>query len=226
MPKTFTCRRCLEPFDNEDNLDAHSQADPPCNAKTKDLEQEILHITQTQLIELKKRQKGVTVDDEARWNHTFRILFPDVPVSEIPSPCEYLTDSGNCSDTDFCQFKDHVTELGDAFSNPVVIDAFRHFAGQTLPSRITADIHERLWVQFMGQVPVNEAVLHGMIRNAIHEAFGEFLPGFMMPAPAPLEPIVDTPTPGPPTTEDFDVFLEANFGGSCFDSNFSGNGPA
>ncbi|KAK5663804.1 hypothetical protein OQA88_7 [Cercophora sp. LCS_1] len=175
MPKDFTCRRCLGTFDTEATLDSHSQANPPCKAKSKDIEREVLHVTQTQLTQLRRRYKGHGIDEKARWIHTFRILFPNVPDAEIPSPY-------------------HETELGDAFSNPVIINAFRQFAGQTLPSRIAADVNDRLRVQSLGQVPETGAALQDIIRDAIHEAFGEFLPGFITPDPRASHAVIEMPT--------------------------------
>jgi len=86
MPKNFTCRRCSKPFDTEAVLDEHSQEVPACQPKPKALDLEVLYITQTQLTQLRKRQKGVDV--AVHWVHVFQILFPDVPHNEIPSPCK------------------------------------------------------------------------------------------------------------------------------------------
>lgn len=207
--KNFTCRRCSEPFDTEAALDEHSQAIPACQPKPQALDLEVLHITETQVKKLRKRQKGV--DEEARWVHVFQILFPDVPRDEIPSPCERTIDLIQAN-TDV-RILDHESEIGGALSDPAVVDAFRQFAGQNLPPRIMADIDDRLRVQQMGPLPMNSMELQTIIRDAIYGVFGELLSGSTEPFPgpsqhgvsmsepasttAPTPHLISTPTPPP-----------------------------
>jgi hypothetical protein len=81
------CLRCRVIFDTETDLARHVKQEVRCDLRESPSEEETLFITQDQEKELKKRSSRKKGDKE-RWNNVFRVIFPDVPVDQIPSPCK------------------------------------------------------------------------------------------------------------------------------------------
>ena len=74
-------------FLTKQQLDDHLRQDVPCQVRVLS-EEESLCITYEQEQQLRKRaRKGKGKDDE-RWVSIFRMIFPDVPEHQIPSPCK------------------------------------------------------------------------------------------------------------------------------------------
>ncbi|KAI1266446.1 hypothetical protein F5Y18DRAFT_358626 [Xylariaceae sp. FL1019] len=76
------CPRCLVSFDTRECLATHLRELEPC-----DLLQDYKEpagVTPGQLEALKRRKSGMS--DEQRWIAMYKILFPDVPEDEIPTP--------------------------------------------------------------------------------------------------------------------------------------------
>lgn len=81
-----SCPRCRVVFDTDRLLALHLQEETPCELKKPLHEDEVLFITQEQERQLKKRTRN-TVNEE-RWIKVFQVVFPDVPIDRIPSPCK------------------------------------------------------------------------------------------------------------------------------------------
>jgi hypothetical protein len=85
LPK-FTCRRCYEGFESDDELVAHQRSDTPCRVK---VSHEREGIDEAQ--ERKLRARSATAKTEyQRWIDVYRILFPNDDPSTIPHPCKCL----------------------------------------------------------------------------------------------------------------------------------------
>jgi len=87
LPK-FTCHRCCEPFEVEEDLQLHARAPTPCQIREPE---PIDGFTQDQEKRLRSRKKkpGEELTEPEKWRAMYRILFPDVAEDDIPSPCEY-----------------------------------------------------------------------------------------------------------------------------------------
>ncbi len=85
MP-TYRCNRCFVAFGDEEKLREHNRAATQCEVQIAQLDEETIYICQAQATELRKRQRDV--QDEDRWVKVFQIIFPDVAIDKIPSPCK------------------------------------------------------------------------------------------------------------------------------------------
>lgn len=86
---TVKCTRCLVPFDSHEKLAEHLRAEIRCENKTPSPDEEIIYITPIQERELRKKKKNIL--EEERWFSYFRIIFPDIPDNQLPSPCKPKT---------------------------------------------------------------------------------------------------------------------------------------
>lgn len=88
LPK-FTCHRCCEPFDAEEDLQAHARAPEPCQVHDPE---PLDGFNQDQEKRLRSRKKtaGEELTEPEKWRQMYRILFPDVAEDEIPLPCEWM----------------------------------------------------------------------------------------------------------------------------------------
>ncbi len=86
---TFRCMRCQISFENEETLAEHHQTKTPCETKTPSSDEEIIYISSSQ--ERKLRKKKRYIEEEKRWFDCFRIIFPDVPGNQLPTPCKPKT---------------------------------------------------------------------------------------------------------------------------------------
>jgi len=80
----FGCPRCHEHFKEERYLDAHKQADPPCEVRQPDLLAGLDHAQYCQL-RSRKRTRGVSTLED-KWKEVYKILFPGTEEDDIPSP--------------------------------------------------------------------------------------------------------------------------------------------
>lgn len=81
------CPRCWEEFDEDDDLAYHLRTRPQhCLERDKP---ELNGFDSTQEIQLRSRT-GVPFDEEERWRHVYRILFPHDDHDNMPSPCESI----------------------------------------------------------------------------------------------------------------------------------------
>ncbi|KAF2471208.1 uncharacterized protein BDR25DRAFT_367959 [Lindgomyces ingoldianus] len=82
--RIFQCPRCSSPYPTPESLKSHQQRSEPCSPR----ERQFFAINQDlwELIEMwaKKRAKPGTREDQ--WKALFRVVFPNVPESQIPSP--------------------------------------------------------------------------------------------------------------------------------------------
>ncbi|KAK3346466.1 hypothetical protein B0T25DRAFT_279112 [Lasiosphaeria hispida] len=156
----FRCTRCLDAFDDEDKLTEHLRADPPCDIKTEPPEEETIYISKTQELALRKRKREVL--EEERWFNVFRILFPNFPAGQLPSPY-------------------HETLFQEQPANPANLDEFRAFLLQELPSRIASGVNEHLRIQPPGaQI---ERDMTELIRSTMQEVMEDYRPILASPRP-------------------------------------------
>ncbi|KAH8893068.1 hypothetical protein GQ53DRAFT_840774 [Thozetella sp. PMI_491] len=86
----YQCKRCGEPFQDEVDLNGHLRAAKPCNLREMP---PLDGFDSKQEGELKSRKRVITgLSEVEKWKHTYRILFPLVPETEIPSPYYEYTD--------------------------------------------------------------------------------------------------------------------------------------
>ena len=74
-----------------------------------------------------------------------------------------------------------------------------HF-GQALSSRVTADVNNYLRIQVTGRFPGTVRDIQDVVREAIHDSFEEFLPGFRVSNPIASQSDTQEATPGPEST--------------------------
>lgn len=84
-PLPIRCRRCYEVFSSEEQLDAHSQSDQPCQ-RQQDVEfsepaLEGIGLSQERRLRCRKRSNKT---EEEKWGEVYMICFPDAP--GVPSP--------------------------------------------------------------------------------------------------------------------------------------------
>ncbi|KAL8365206.1 hypothetical protein RB595_004149 [Gaeumannomyces hyphopodioides] len=84
----YSCPRCCERFEAEDELSTHARAPEPCEVREPELHD---GFTQAQEKRLRSRKKDRAAGAEdlteaQKWRQMYRILFPDVREEEIPSP--------------------------------------------------------------------------------------------------------------------------------------------
>lgn len=90
----YSCPRCCERFEAEDELSTHARAAEPCEVREPELHD---GFTQAQEKRLRSRKKDRAAGAEdlteaQKWRQMYRILFPDVREEEIPSPYYEDTD--------------------------------------------------------------------------------------------------------------------------------------
>ncbi|KAH6985853.1 hypothetical protein BKA56DRAFT_579251 [Ilyonectria sp. MPI-CAGE-AT-0026] len=163
---TYRCTRCLVSFEKEEDLIEHTRAEQRCENQTVSTEEETIYISQAQERALRKRLRNVP--EEERWVLVFQILFPDVPVNQIPSPY-YDIDSNSLA------------------LDLATLDEFRTFLVQELPARIVNDVNNHFRVLPEGSVMHSD--MTWILRDTIQEAMEEFLHG---PAPHDVDRVVDT----------------------------------
>ncbi|KAI0875669.1 hypothetical protein GGS24DRAFT_499620 [Hypoxylon argillaceum] len=80
----FRCLRCWEHFESEQNYFDHQRAPIPCELGERE---PIEGFNADQERQLKSRKKkGHVVSETEKWRAVFQILFPHVPIDDIPSP--------------------------------------------------------------------------------------------------------------------------------------------
>ncbi|EJT71581.1 hypothetical protein GGTG_10837 [Gaeumannomyces tritici R3-111a-1] len=84
----YSCPRCCERFEAEDELSTHARAPEPCGVREPELHDGFTQAQEKQLRSRKKdRAAGVEdLTEPQKWRQMYRILFPDVREEEIPSP--------------------------------------------------------------------------------------------------------------------------------------------
>ncbi|CZT43265.1 uncharacterized protein RSE6_03273 [Rhynchosporium secalis] len=85
--RIFLCNRCQEPFKTEPLLKEHGKGGQDCMWKERD--DYSTGCTDGQRLALLKKIPKIrnqTIDDGDKWRMKYRILFPNTPESEIPSP--------------------------------------------------------------------------------------------------------------------------------------------
>uniref|UniRef100_A0A8H7N7A5 C2H2-type domain-containing protein n=1 Tax=Bionectria ochroleuca TaxID=29856 RepID=A0A8H7N7A5_BIOOC len=83
QPK-YRCRRCQHIFTNDRDLLLHQQSMTPCERKNPEYV-EGFDEAQERLLKSRKRSKPKPTESE-KWRIVYKILFPHIPESEIPSP--------------------------------------------------------------------------------------------------------------------------------------------
>lgn len=79
------CPRCYRPFNDSDQVNYHLRNDIDCETRNiPDLSEEGCN-EKKEKIPRKRNQGG---SDEDKWKDMYRILFPGVSESDVPSPCE------------------------------------------------------------------------------------------------------------------------------------------
>lgn len=98
----YSCPRCCERFETDDELSTHARAPEPCEVREPELHD---GFTQAQEKRLRSRKKDRAVagtedlSEAQKWRQMYQILFPDVRAEEIPSPCKSAHD-----DKELCRF--------------------------------------------------------------------------------------------------------------------------
>ncbi|KLU91484.1 hypothetical protein MAPG_10002 [Magnaporthiopsis poae ATCC 64411] len=85
----YTCPRCCERFEAEDELSTHARAPEPCEVREPELHDGFTQAQEKRLRSRKKDRAGGGAEDlteEQKWRQMYQILFPDVRAEEIPSP--------------------------------------------------------------------------------------------------------------------------------------------
>ncbi|KAL8397041.1 hypothetical protein RB594_003946 [Gaeumannomyces avenae] len=84
----YSCPRCCERFEAEDELSTHARAPEPCGVREPELHDGFTQAQEKRLRSRKKdRAAGVEdLTEPQKWRQMYRILFPDVREEEIPSP--------------------------------------------------------------------------------------------------------------------------------------------
>lgn len=82
------CPRCQEQFDSEEEVTGHLNAPERCEKKPRKANEEGFDREQELRLRTKKRSKGEGSEEE-KWRAVFMVLFPNAPVSEVPSPCRF-----------------------------------------------------------------------------------------------------------------------------------------
>jgi hypothetical protein len=77
------CPRCYAMFDSDDELSNHLRAHP-CHISAP---QPIEGINKETERSLKKRSPALRLEED-KWRDTYQLLFPEVSLSDIPSPCK------------------------------------------------------------------------------------------------------------------------------------------
>ena len=79
------CPRCYTMFDSDSEFSVHLRSNP-CQISAP---QPIDGIDRETLVGLRKRSPALRLEED-KWKDTYRLLFPNVPNSDIPSPCKSL----------------------------------------------------------------------------------------------------------------------------------------
>ncbi|KAK4446948.1 hypothetical protein QBC34DRAFT_144548 [Podospora aff. communis PSN243] len=151
----FRCPRCFEAFDNEDKLLEHQRAAVICETSAVQLEEETIYISKSQELELRKRKRETS--EEEKWHNIFRILFPQVPSEQMPSP-----------------YHEASLQAHSLSSASVELGQFRHFLREVLPTRVISDLNNHLQVQLPGFTLPGH--LTHVIRGTIQEVMEDFRP--------------------------------------------------
>jgi hypothetical protein len=84
----FRCNRCGATFANEDLLEDHQRLTRPCPLRDK-AAAEGFGESQERLLRVRS-PKSAGDTEVHRWRQIYKIIFPNVDVKDIPSPCKRL----------------------------------------------------------------------------------------------------------------------------------------
>ncbi|GAP91168.1 hypothetical protein SAMD00023353_5300750 [Rosellinia necatrix] len=89
----FRCNRCGQDLEDAPGLVDHQRSDPPCTLQPAGSEEGIDANQESQLKSRKRKQTGKVGHE--KWSDIYRILFPNIEPSLIPSPYyDYAPDDG------------------------------------------------------------------------------------------------------------------------------------
>ncbi|RSM07181.1 hypothetical protein CDV31_008733 [Fusarium ambrosium] len=180
------CDRCFSTFTTEKLLKDHRREAVPCKVNEPC---EMLGIDAEMKERLKCRKGIKNATEEAKWEHMYKILFPDA--KNIPSP--------------YCDL-----QTLEAPMPPEVRAQYRSFLRREVPDRVIREVSDRLRnmpeFQFNPQLP--ERRLFEMISTSVWDAFDTVMPSMTSQTGLPTgqsTPDIDAATPEdqtqePPTT--------------------------
>ena len=82
--QSIFCPRCYSMFDADTELNTHLRTQPCAIAEPQPIE----GIDRETLTNLRKRSHPLRLEED-KWRDTYQLLFPEVEVADIPSPCMY-----------------------------------------------------------------------------------------------------------------------------------------
>ncbi|KAK7425114.1 hypothetical protein QQX98_000028 [Neonectria punicea] len=161
------CDRCFKQFNKEAELKHHHREDERCEVV--DPPQDVLGIDEETRRNLRSRAAARNGTQEEKWRHMYRIIFPDVKDSDIPSPHYDL----------------------QALELPISAETraqYRRFLRQEIPPRLVRKITRNLneMPEVRDNLHFSERKVAELVFQAVWNAFDHVLPS-LLPQSAPLE---------------------------------------
>ncbi|KAJ4312695.1 hypothetical protein N0V84_009801 [Fusarium piperis] len=170
------CDRCFSTFTTEKLLKDHRREAVPCKVNEPC---EMLGIDAEMKERLKCRKGIKNATEEAKWEHMYKILFPDA--EDIPSP--------------YCDL-----QTLEAPMPPEVRAQYRSFIRREVPDRVIRELSDRLrnMPEIQSNPQLDERRLSEMISNSVWDAFDTVMPSMTSQTGLPTSqstPDIDAVTP-------------------------------
>ncbi|KAI8679336.1 hypothetical protein NCS57_00211500 [Fusarium keratoplasticum] len=176
------CDRCFSTFTTEKSLKDHRREAVPCKVNEPC---EMLGIDAEMKERLKCRKGIKNATEEAKWEHMYKILFPEA--ENIPSP--------------YCDL-----QTLEAPMPPEVRAQYRSFIRREIPDRVIRELSDRLrnMPEIQSNPQLDERRLSEMISTSVWDAFDTVMPSMTSQTGLPTgqsTPDIDAATPEDQTQE-------------------------